>query len=124
MLMRSLLLILVLLLQSDPSGDALRTIDEETLKAHESVLASDELEGRAAGFPGNEKAVAYLVKQVESYGLKPAGTDGYLEELEVGSSGLTRKGGDASALLEGADAAPKDANVRLGGHLDQGVRSG
>jgi hypothetical protein len=49
--------------QSDPVTDALRTIDEETLRAHENYLASDGLEGRAAGFPGNEKAVAYLVKE-------------------------------------------------------------
>ena len=35
--------------QSDPAAEALRTIDEETLRAHENYLASDELEGRAAG---------------------------------------------------------------------------
>ena len=60
--------------QADPVAEALHSIDEEVLRAHENFLASDALEGRAAGFPGNEKAVAYLVKEAMSYQLKPAGT--------------------------------------------------
>lgn len=122
--MRALLLGLLLLLQSDPSGDALRTIDEATLKAHESVLASDDFEGRAAGFPGNEKAVAYLVKQVESFGLQPAGTDGYLQEFEFENSGEKRKAKNVLAVFEGSDPALKAEYVLIGGHLDHVGRLG
>ncbi|HVR87827.1 MAG TPA: hypothetical protein VMU54_26150, partial [Planctomycetota bacterium] len=122
--MRLVLLGLLLFLQSDPSGDALRTIDEETLKAHENVLASDEFEGRAAGFPGNEKAVSYLLKQIESYGLKPAGVEGYLQEFEFDNSGFTRKAKNVLAVLEGSDPALKEEFVLIGGHLDHVGRLG
>ncbi|MBV8881152.1 MAG: M20/M25/M40 family metallo-hydrolase [Planctomycetaceae bacterium] len=122
--MRALLLGLILLWQADPSVEALKTIDEDTLKAHESVLASDEFEGRAAGFPGNEKAVAYLVKQVESFGLKPAGVDGYLQEFEFETQGTTRKAKNVIALLEGSDPALKEEFVLIGGHLDHVGRLG
>ncbi len=122
--MRALLLGLLLLLQSDPSGDALRTIDEETLRAHENVLASDEFEGRAAGFPGNEKAVAYLLKEIESYGLKPAGVDGYLQEFEFTNQGETRRAKNVISLLEGSDPALKQEYVLIGGHLDHVGRLG
>jgi len=114
--MRALLLGLLLLLQSDPSGDALRTIDEETLRAHENVLASDAFEGRAAGFPGNEKAVAYLLKEIESYGLKPAGVDGYLQEFEFVNQGETRRAKNVISLLEGSDPVLKQEYVLIGGH--------
>lgn len=122
--MRALLLALLLLVQSDPSGDALRSIDEESLKAHQLVLASDEFEGRAAGFPGNEKAVAYLVKQVESYGLQPAGSDGYLQEFEFDTQGEKRKAKNVIALLEGSDPVLKNEYVMVGGHLDHVGRAG
>ncbi len=122
--MRALLLGLLLLLQSDPSGDALRTIDEETLRAHENVLASDAFEGRAAGFPGNEKAVAYLLKEIESYGLKPAGVDGYLQEFEFVNQGETRRAKNVISLLEGSDPVLKQEYVLIGGHLDHVGRLG
>ena len=115
---------IIAFLQSDPLGDALKTVDEATLKAHEAYLASDALEGRAAGFPGNEKAVAYLVKEVTSYGLKPAGTDGYLQEFEFHTKGETRKAKNVIAILEGSDPKLKAEYVLLGGHLDHVGRVG
>src|SRR5689334_10807164 len=117
-------LFLVALLQSDPMGDALKTVDEAPLRAHEAYLASDALEGRAAGFPGNEKAVAYLVKEVTSYGLKPLGTDGYLQEFEFHTKGETRKAKNVIAILEGSDPKLKAEYVLLGGHLDHVGRVG
>jgi len=123
--MRALILgILLLFSQADPSAEALKTIDEDTLKAHESVLSSDAMEGRAAGFPGNAKAVDYLVKEAESYGLKPAGQDGYLQEFEFQTQGETRKAKNVLALLEGSDAVLKDEYVLIGGHLDHVGRLG
>jgi hypothetical protein len=116
--------LLLLLLQTDPSGEALKTIDEETLRAHENVLASDEFEGRAAGFPGNEKAVAYLLKEIEGYGLKPAGADGYTQEFEFENQGYTRHAKNVIGLLEGSDPVLKSEFVLIGGHLDHVGRLG
>ena len=51
--------------------------------AHVSYLADDKLEGRRAGTPGYEKAVAYVEEQFKSIGLKPAGTSGYQQSFEL-----------------------------------------
>jgi hypothetical protein len=122
--MRPLLLVLALLLQSDPAGDGLKTINESVLRDHQAVLAADAMEGRAAGFPGNEKAVEYLVREVTSYGLKPAGTDGYTQEFEFDTQGQRRKAKNVLALFEGADPRLKDEFVLVGGHLDHVGRKG
>jgi hypothetical protein len=122
--MRAMLLVVLLFLQSDPVGDALKTIDETALRHHQSVLASDEFEGRAAGFPGNERAVEYLVKEVSSYGLKPAGVDGYTQEFEFDTQGQRRKAKNVIALLEGSDEKLKSEFVLIGGHLDHVGRKG
>jgi Zn-dependent M28 family amino/carboxypeptidase len=50
-------------------------IDGERLSDHVKVLASDEFEGRAPGGPGEEKTVAWLIKQFKSLGLSPGGKD-------------------------------------------------
>jgi hypothetical protein len=110
--------------QSDPVQEALRTIDEEVLRAHENYLASDALEGRAAGFPGNEKAVEYLIKEATSYALKPAGSDGYTQEFEFATQGTTRKAKNVLAILEGSDPKLKEEYVLIGGHLDHVGRLG
>lgn len=103
-------------------ADGLKKIDEKTLQAHVGFLASDDLEGRAAGFPGNEKAVAYLVKQVEGLKLKPAGdAGGFTQEFTFRGE---RKAKNVVALLEGADAKLKDEFVAIGCHLDHVGRKG
>jgi Peptidase family M28/PDZ domain len=94
--------------QSDPVVDALHTIDEETLRAHENYLASDALEGREAA----------------SYELKPAGSDGYTQEFEFATQGTTRKAKNVLAILEGSDPKLKGEFVLIGGHLDHVGRVG
>ncbi len=51
-------------------------ITADDIKTHVKFLASDELEGRGTGTPGNQKAAAYIVQQFTNYGLKPAGAGG------------------------------------------------
>lgn len=46
-----------------------------------SVLASDAMEGRAAGTPGHERAAAYVANEMQRLGLAPAGTQGYLQPI-------------------------------------------
>jgi len=122
--MRAALFLIAILLQAEPAGEALKTIDEATLREHESFLASDALEGRAAGFPGNEKAVEYLVKQAASYRLQPAGSDGYTQEFEFETQGTKRKAKNVLAVLEGSDPKLKEEFVLIGGHLDHVGRVG
>ncbi len=102
-------------------AEALRKIDEKVLRDHIGFLASDELEGRAAGFPGNDKAVDYLVARVEELKLVPAGESGYLQELSFRGG---RKAKNVIALLEGGDPKLKDEFVAIGCHLDHVGRRG
>jgi Zn-dependent M28 family amino/carboxypeptidase len=48
-------------------------IDPAKLSAHIKVLASDEFEGRGPATEGEKKAVAYIVDQMKTIGLAPAG---------------------------------------------------
>jgi Zn-dependent M28 family amino/carboxypeptidase len=51
-----------------PSGNSIR--------AHVKYLASDELEGRGVGTTGEKLATNYIVSQLQTEGLKPAGDNG------------------------------------------------
>jgi aminopeptidase YwaD len=58
-------------------------ITTDDLKAHISFLASDSLMGRRGGSEYEKMAAEYLVKQFERFGLKPAGTQGFLQPFPV-----------------------------------------
>jgi hypothetical protein len=104
------------------SAEARKTIDEATLEAHIRLLASDDLEGRAAGFPGNEQAVTYLVGQVKRYGLAPAGEKGeFTQEFTFKGD---RRAKNVCAVLEGSDAKLKDEFIAIGCHLDHVGKAG
>ncbi len=48
-----------------------------------TYLASDSLQGRLPGSEGGILAGNYIVEKFESYGIKPAGEDGYFQNFEV-----------------------------------------
>lgn len=57
-------------------------INEEDLKKHLSVIASDSFEGRETGTEGQRKAAAYLVENIKSFGLVPLpGETAYEQEI-------------------------------------------
>jgi Zn-dependent M28 family amino/carboxypeptidase len=53
--------------------------------SHVAFLADDALEGRDTGSPGHRKAAEYVAREFEKLGLRPAGTDGYLQPVELKS---------------------------------------
>lgn len=60
--------------------------DEALLKSLQSdvnYLAADQLEGRAIGTAGEEKAAEYLAARFSEIGLQPMGTDGFYQEFTV-----------------------------------------
>jgi hypothetical protein len=75
-------------------------------------LASDQLEGRNTGSEGHRKAAEYVAAQFARDGLKPAGTDGYIQpvpfttkELDESDSSLAlERGGKTQTLQLGEDA--------------------
>lgn len=52
---------------------AMQTIRKETLLAHATWLASDELGGRLTGSPGQEMAAKYILEHFTKLGLEPLG---------------------------------------------------
>ena len=50
--------------------------------AHVQFLASDALEGRETGSHGFELAATYVENQFKQVGLKPAGTDGFFQNVD------------------------------------------
>jgi Zn-dependent M28 family amino/carboxypeptidase len=87
----------------------------EAMRGHIAFLASDALEGRAAGTPGYDKAAAYVADQFKAIKLKPAGDAGtYLQAVplvsyapaEQGSVTLVDADGKTAPLAFGADFLP------------------
>lgn len=56
-----------------PEKKGLQTINQSTAEAHIGFLASDELQGREAGFPGGRIAGEYIVSNLKSLGIFPLG---------------------------------------------------
>jgi len=101
------------------SAVAERAITADALRAHVRFLASDLLEGRGPGTRGDALAQAYISSQLEALGLRPAGTQGYLQPFDIvgvdghaptvefahGSSTLVLRHPDEVIAVAG-DAAP------------------
>ncbi|NWF50907.1 MAG: M20/M25/M40 family metallo-hydrolase [Ignavibacteriaceae bacterium] len=58
-------------------------ISKKDLLEKVSVLTSDEFEGRLSGSDGYNKAAAYSAELFKSFNLKPAGDEGYFQNLKV-----------------------------------------
>ena len=94
-----------------------------------AYLASDALEGRLTGTPGNDMAAAYIAQRYKSLGLTTL-TPGYLQRFDALSaeeahSGRTepRHTENVVALLDGSDPALKNEYVVIGAHFDHLGRS-
>ncbi|MSU33993.1 MAG: M28 family peptidase [Pedosphaera sp.] len=79
-----LLLILLACTASLAFAEAPATISSTNILARTQTLASDNFEGRAPGSPGEEKTVAYLVREFKKLGLQPGNPDGtYLQDVTL-----------------------------------------
>jgi hypothetical protein len=95
------------------AADALVT--EELIRGHATFLADDALEGRAAGYPGNDKAGDYVASVFKDAGLTPAGdAGGWFQAFKVRG----RETRNVLGLIEGTDPVLKDEVVVVGGHYD------
>jgi Zn-dependent M28 family amino/carboxypeptidase len=56
-------------------------ITPEAMRAHIEFLADDALEGRETGTRGHEIAANYVASQFRGIGLKPAGKDGWFQQV-------------------------------------------
>ncbi len=97
--MRTLLLASALLLaQPAVAADAAAKSGARWF-SHVKILADDSMEGRLTGTPGYDRAAAYLSGEFRKLGLKPAGTNGFLQtvplleqRIDLAASGLALVG--------------------------------
>ncbi|MCC5854594.1 MAG: M28 family peptidase [Idiomarina sp.] len=83
-------------------------------------LADAEREGRAPGTDGGIAAREYIVEQMTTIGLEPAGTDGYLHPFETPQ---TTNAANVIGLIPGTD--PNLRPITLTAHYDHlGIRNG
>ena len=98
--------------------------DSTVIQRDIEFLASDRLEGRLAGTPGNDSAAAYLARRYRSLGLTEL-APGYLQPFDALSAQDAHMGRTAPrptqnvvALLRGRDPALRDEYIVIGAHFD------
>ncbi|HET7440866.1 MAG TPA: M28 family metallopeptidase [Terriglobales bacterium] len=79
--------------------------DGKTWWEHVKVLADDKMEGRETGSEGLRKSEAYVVDQLKSAGLQPAGSDGYYQPVKFESRRIV-EGESSLALIRDGKAEP------------------
>ena len=105
---------------SGASDAAFALVTEDLLRKHATYLASDELEGRQAGYEGNNKASAYIAGVMKQAKLKPVGDPDdkgaptYFQAFKIGKL-ETR---NCLGMLEGSDPDLKKEILVLGAHFD------
>ena len=65
--------------------------DTQKIKSHLFFLADDLLEGRDTGSRGHDIAALYIATEFAKYGLKPAGTDGYMQQVNFRKASLIQE---------------------------------
>ena len=109
-----------------PQEELKPPLSADLLRGYLTHLASDELEGRCAGFPGNDKATEFIAARFRESGLAPvgdAGPDGkstYFQHFKIRRDELTTR--NCAGLLKGSER-PEEVIV-LGAHHDHVGRKG
>lgn len=101
---------------------------EAALRAHETLLASDKLEGRRMGTPGEQLAMQYISAQFQSIALLPKGTDGFYQPFSVNEGKKMEEG--CTVVLAGKSLVaekdffvfPYSANGSSEGNITIGVQ--
>ncbi len=115
-----LLLWLALTTIGDPGGS--KTPDWDALGrrwwSHVQVLADDKMEGRGTGSRGYERAAGYVIERFRAAGLKPAGVDGYRQQVDFLDSEVDRANCSIELVRDG-----KVHSIKLGEHAAIAVNS-
>lgn len=85
--------------------------------SHVETLAGPQFEGRLTGTPGYDKAAAYAAGQFKAYGLKPAGTEGYLQPMKFSVQRVLSEASSAALVVDG-----QEQPLRIGPDLLLGAR--
>lgn len=111
------------------ANNYINAISQESLKANLTVIASDEMEGRDTGSPGQKKAGRYLIEQYQKAGISfPTGASDYYQHIPAAylNAKYNENLSDSEniwAFIEGSDK--KDEVVVISAHYDHvGTKKG
>ncbi len=79
--------------------------DGQTWWNHITVLADDKLEGRDTGSRGEHAAQAYVVEQLKSFGVEPAGVNGFYQPVKFVSRQIVEKDCSLALIRDGKSEA-------------------
>ena len=99
--MRHLLLATAVLLSMPVQASAAATPAERWM-AHVKVLADDGMEGRLTGTPGYDRAAAYVAGEFQKLGLKPAGTNGFYQPVDLTEQTVSLKDSRLELVRKGS----------------------
>ncbi|HEX4596014.1 MAG TPA: peptidase M28, partial [Bryobacteraceae bacterium] len=95
--------------------------------SHIQYLASDEMKGRNTGSPEHLKAAHYVAAEFERSGLKPAGTNGYLQPVKFDVKQIVEDQ-SSLALVRNGKKQPlvlgDDATLALRGDIQENTEAG
>ena len=94
-----------------------QTIHPDTLSKHVHYLASEELQGRALGTEGKDKAAAYITQQFQQAGLSPY-KDSFTQPFDLKFDLAWVKATNIIGVVEGTDPQLKNELIVLGAHYD------
>ena len=111
------------------TANYLNLINQDTLKKHLYIIASDEMEGRDTGTPGQKKAGNYMIETYKKNGLTfPKGADSFYQKVPAtfmnkGGSGKIPDSENIWAFIEGSEK-PNEILV-ISAHYDHiGLENG
>ena len=103
--------------------------DSSAIRSDIAYLASDRLEGRLTGSPGNDSAAAYIARRYKYLRLKSPFPN-YLQSFVARSAANAHRGDTTGwktqnvvAMLDGSDPAERGRYIVIGAHFDHLGRS-
>ena len=116
-------------MRTEPLKLGAAVADSGAIRSDIAYLASDRLEGRLTGSPGNDSAAAYIARRYTYLRLKTP-FPGYLQNFVARPAANAHMGDTAGlktqnvvAMLEGTDPAYKGKYIVIGAHFDHLGRS-
>ncbi|HEY9233971.1 MULTISPECIES: M28 family metallopeptidase [Phenylobacterium] len=94
---------LALLLTAMSAAPAMAADAADLWWSHVETLAGPQFEGRQAGSAGYDRAAAYAEGQFKSFGLQPAGTDGYLQPIRFKVQKVLAESSRAALVTNGQE---------------------
>jgi Zn-dependent M28 family amino/carboxypeptidase len=91
----------VLMAVSACTVQAAANFDGQSWWSTVKVLADDKLEGRETGSAGERQAQAYIVQQLTSLGVEPAGSDGYYQHVKLKTTEIDEAASSLALVRDG-----------------------